>query len=56
MENGKRKGNRGRLLGLIPALLLAVLAAGLLLTPESEPDGELADRTAEAAAPYLVEE
>lgn len=56
MENEKRKGSRGRLLGLIPALLLAVLAAGLLLTPKSEPDGELADRTAEAAAPYLVEE
>lgn len=56
MENEKRKGNRGRLLGLIPALLLAVLAAGLLLTPKSEPDGELADRTAEATAPYLVEE
>ena len=56
METEKRKGNRDRLLGLIPALLLAVLAAGLLLTPKSEPDGELADRTAEAAEPYLVEE
>ena len=56
MENEKRKGSRGRLLGLIPALLLAVLAAGLLLTPKSEPDGELADRTAEAPAPYLAEE
>ena len=56
MENEKRKGNRGGLLGLIPALLLAVLAAGLLFPPKSAPDGELADRTAEAAAPYLVEE
>ncbi len=50
METEKRKGSCGRLLGLIPALLLAVLAAGLLLTPKSGPDGELADRTAEAAA------
>jgi hypothetical protein len=56
MENEKRKGSRGRLLGLIPMLLLAVLAAGLLLTPKREPDGEHGDRTAEAAAPFLVEE
>ncbi len=56
MENEKRKENRGGLLGLIPALLLAVLAAGLLLTPESEPAKEPESGTAEAAGPYLVEE
>ena len=55
MENEKRKGNRGGLLGLIPALLLAVLAAGLLLRPGAAAARPAAEEAA-SPVPYLAEE
>ena len=52
MENEKRKGRRGRLLGLIPALLLAalVLLTGCAAARSAAEPGE------RSAEPYLGDE